>query len=1487
MVVVAPGPAPLDTKAVACWHASDSLLGNQPVVVFVGPSVVTNVTQSSSRIQAHVFSIAGFLSFPRLTINPTSDVYAAVNRLPDEAQGDETRRALAVGLYKYYLSMPKAVKQNILDRWMGATEVGLQPRIFDDYHAAALASRMVKVRDADAVSECIQAAMAERSVSWLDVDVVLPAESITVVPPKVPDGRASLVPLPDLRPLIDYGRYSTLLDLLGESTFLPTSRLRRAPSRPTAISRTRVLDEAKKKSLLRELQELVGTELSYVNKLKSLVDSPAACSAVSIRDRTLQRLFPPSLREILFLNEEFLERIRAADPEEASDRSASAVLSFSKIMLEYFPKFKGPYQDYLRASGQFSKLLTELSRDKDSPCALAIQNTGEQRLRSWLIEPVQRLPRYSLFIDNMANMLPADHPAMSRFLAARDIVTDICALESEGAENNPRIVERLRRMVQGWSHSFEPSGRLVAAVDCNELQAPFAPNEFSRSGTPNVLLVFPDTVVVAEKIGSVAARGILAEVDRAPSAPTLMDAMPGGAAAQAPFAFRLAISLTNTRLTESCDSRLLHIAYSRALREERGSNGPSQGHATLVFQLMGAYERKAYKLNEEIAMARIEHRYPEEIRESPQWALKSAQSPSDELGLLCAVSSAKELIQASALKLPLGRTRVVMDNCLERLPPKLASSLFDGVECVVNVNLLAEDRFSVEVSSQGRHVSVDTVSEEEFLTCLTKRLAYVQRLLHRPADIETAQQYIVHSRNLAAALEPLLNVDDQFVPELLPTHTESRRHRPLSPVKGFSSFLGGGSREGGTSPTKKFGLRGRADTAKSAAAPPVLAASQPTDRPISHYDSSRSQGTLESYQQRYTTRDPTKQVVDTFDSFIVAIRSRKGNIVGRTLQNRHYADETAVNELYNILIQDPSQYQSAAEVSVDVLFAAFEKFLKNAWKSRLGPILPMPTLYAIQELLFSDAPGTTQKFKLMLNDMTPENKRAFTTMISVLSELVGATGNDGDRGVLVVTFSEALIDGGNPADQVMLFDRFLADADLLFGIKPPEPAPEQRDPDRARATGTGSIGSAASSLGKKLGWWSSIGRSNSKNGEGESKVNQLLRHYSKRSNAEPDSTPPSLSRSFLSRTRSTDTRPTTPGSPSLSRPGSSYSNQGQDTSRPGSAHGLLTSLEPINEQKTARPHQLPPKKKRRSSLSDLPNARLGDIRPLNPASPPSRNKTIGGVVTPPDQKPPATGRQSVRQKSPTSASVLSRGRPQSTYTKENTPTVLYERNHNRQESRINAGPNRIRATKSPTPLSAIPIARSDLPQILQTPHLSPTKNAQVPGLQKLRIQSPQRLGERIDREKRAMAEAGTSLQAGIDGIGRELADNQVSDTNSAPRALAARVSEMEQLLTSRLDALGAQADAIQADLESSLLVSETKSKNLDALYRQASVENEMMYDRFNGELEKVLKKVTAGPGLDEMRRQLKAAQDESQRLRKDNQRLKRENLGLRSQLRDG
>lgn len=112
--------------------------------------------------------------------------------------------------------------------------------------------------------------------------------------------------------------------------------------------------------------------------------------------------------------------------------------------------------------------------------------------------------------------------------------------------------------------------------------------------------------------------------------------------------------------------------------------------------------------------------------------------------------------------------------------------------------------------------------------------------------------------------------------------------------------------------------------------------------------------------------------------------------------------------------------------------------------------------------------------------------------------------------------------------------------------------------------------------------------------------------------------------------------------------------------------------------------------------------------------------------------------------------------------------------------------------------------------------------------------------------------------------------------------LMSRVRSLENKFTTFTTEMGDRSAALQKDLESSLIVSEKRAKKLDELYREASAENEALYEKFNTELSKVVKDVRVGNGEDTLKTQLRDALEELGRVKKENLRLKREVGGLKA-----
>lgn len=611
----------------------------------------------------------------------------------------------------------------------------------------------------------------------------------------------------------------------------------------------------------------------------------------------------------------------------------------------------------------------------------------------------------------------------------------------------------------------------------------------------------------------------------------------------------------------------------------------------------------------------------------------------------------------------------------------------------------------------------------------------------------------LHSAQNPKLMKPLVhsNFDIlRYIASNLITHVKSSRgFRPPSPTKLISNLLGG-SRD--NVPT----LKTPASATLSGEFPKMLpprgnlsrSNTLPSAFPGKDKDEKEEIPNKISGSGTTAVKGPESQLgslEQTFAAYVLSLQSRSGNILGRVLRARDHADRAPVNELYNILLEDPSKLQAAAEVPIDTLFVAFETFMKNAWKASMGPVLDPSSLKTLQSQFDALFPRDfDEHFRKLLVDISPQNRRALAAIIRLLADLLDASGNDGDRGALTMAFAEVLTEEGDPVQHVSLLDRLVEDFDNLFEEFVPGGASVEGaltwDQTKSSRKNTGSVSSTSSSFRKRFGF--SLHKE-SQRSEGESKVTSILRTLSKRQS--PTDSEPNTPKGSLIRSKSTDVDARL----GLLRPASrdrpyGFSSEEQ-ISRPGTGHGQSPSLSSLRE--ISHDGVVRPRRKRRSSLSDLrPSTANSDTsqvsppHPLRPMTPSSRQRTE--VTTPTSQSRPQSSylaASPVRGTSPvkthSSARLgspirrMSPPRPSTPSRKENIdPRTPQTERANKTKSDIPDSPSqegkrRSRATSIPqrtTGLRERPTVNSADPKRPQS-----SSSAQRP--QKLRMQSPQKV----------------------------------------------------------------------------------------------------------------------------------------------------------------
>ena len=721
---------------------------------------------------------------------------------------------------------------------------------------------------------------------------------------------------------------------------------------------------------------------------------------------------------------------------------------------------------------------------------------------------------------------------------------------------------------------------------------------------------------------------------------------------------------------------------------------------------------------------------------------------------------------------------------------------------------------------------------------------------------------------------------------------KSRPFRPPSPVKILSSLLSSGFGASSLSLNASTSSHSKNSRPQMGEIPSMQAPL------MQRSNSNRSTHSIQDVDGRSSVRagtderpaNPLVRLEETFTGYIAALQSRKGNIIGRTMLNRSMADELSINALYNTFIENPFDTRATSEVTVDVLFVAFEKYLRMAWKDQMGQVMPVQTLNALQERATRLKSADFAAYvKEIFGEMAPQNRRAFIAIIKLLADLLEGCGNDGDRGALTAAFAELLVIDANPHDYINLLDRMVEDADHLFeDIGPGAIAfgnggnSTYGSMSGARSThsATGSLTSNASSLRRKF---DHLLRQNSTKNESDSRPS-MWRTLSKNSRNAPNggvSASSSLSKASINRSRSIESprRPMSRDRPTVfgtfdERPSSSHS--------PGNRLSTIGASPPAGER--ADPVKAK-KKSRRSSLPDLMKLSLGDNSPLAPMSPPNLSRFNTSPRTPSPTKIPVAG------------GIMDRGRQMmyrsgSPAQKENIPiSSAPDKLSNTVEH--DSGPVKelwpAKVLSKNSPMSSnIPTLRG-APRDLgsSTSPLRPTSSS-TKVTEKFRLRSPQKLRERVGSESKSISEAETSLRMELAQISENLGRvNTMATTESDDLIrIEASVNDIRDRIPNITKELNGRLDGIKSDLEKSLQASEFKVKGLDQLCKESSAENELLYEKFNGELGKIVRALK-GKGKEEKEElvsKLKDSTEEIAKVKKENQRLKREVLQLRTLL---
>ncbi|KAF3926609.1 hypothetical protein AA313_de0207491 [Arthrobotrys entomopaga] len=851
---------------------------------------------TSSRVDAHIYTACGFISYSRMTVDPSSAVYQAVNYMPVEKTESEIYRALAFALCRYFVELTVGVKGTTSATAKVAKTT--KPEPFSAAHAGELAAKLVRVEDETAITNLL-AALTPRYIPSMDIDLVLPPQGTY---------RTS--------------QYRRLLQFMGDIHKQDTN-LKRRPSR---VERTRpksipALPQSNPEKVAIKLQELLDTEVKYIEKLHKLIADVVGIERQIAEqaeppeptEETLARLFPSYLDEIFELNSNFL-----ADFSKAMDDD-DGVEAVVDVFLRHFPGFHNPYSQYIALNPASGGLLGELLRS-GTAFSQRLFGYGEQYLKSTLMEPIQRLPRYTLIIDGVLNNIAVTSAIAPKLVEAREIVSKTCEMQSAPAQERAQTIARLSTLISGWPTNFKPSGPLVTAVDLTEVGAPYTEN---AERTNVIVLVFADSIAFINRpsLSSMKAQGVLTEITMPPS---IQHSIRREAA---DLHFAGCTSLKYNRYSTSDNGRVMWITLTKDLEEVYDMRESAVGMKK--FLPSGPWEGKANELVEEIIQAQLQSKNRvQEIR----WS-GDANSKFDSLELWTSVYEPHDF------ELEKSPSRALIQFGVEHPSFDVRTKT---PEISVTMNFVSSGKIRIDILDMGKIAFTETVGELDILTVLTKRISSIldrhSQISHPPitAAIIQAHRRIIKSLNLSV------------------TETEShhsikfKTFRPPSPVKLLHTFLGSTA----TSPSKLPFKATSFESTTEMARPTVM-----LERSHSVLYRADGSGPVEDLASRmkdislvenHPGDSYHRQLERVLDGFVSVLDGKfsKDLQPGWSFERRN--SSSSVDQLVKTMLVDSGQTTAAQAASLNSVLNAFERFLNGKWREVMGTLLSQESVKDLQ-----------------------------------------------------------------------------------------------------------------------------------------------------------------------------------------------------------------------------------------------------------------------------------------------------------------------------------------------------------------------------------------------------------------------------------------------------------------------------------------------------------------------------------------------------------
>ncbi|KIO31118.1 hypothetical protein M407DRAFT_19999, partial [Tulasnella calospora MUT 4182] len=289
------------------------------------------------------------------------------------------------------------------------------------------------------------------------------------------------------------------------------------------------------------LNELVTTERSYVSRLRTLKLSYADPLRKFARkkEEAILALYEAktlfgNIDAILPANEAFLVDLeQMMTPAGPSTVGGVGDVALKHIRdLRAFDCYKQYYAKREEAQAIFEREMTKKSSTGFAGFIERTKYSTESKnrvgLRELLMEPIQRIPRYTLMFRTMIKHMAADDPQRAKLIEADELASKIALAETDEQTKRATVMYCLERSIEGFPPNLISNNRtFIDAIDVEDVPTDVPGSSYTNISEAGVatatgplhctLFLFDDRLLIVKRPnGSASGRSLsgLDEIDR-------------------------------------------------------------------------------------------------------------------------------------------------------------------------------------------------------------------------------------------------------------------------------------------------------------------------------------------------------------------------------------------------------------------------------------------------------------------------------------------------------------------------------------------------------------------------------------------------------------------------------------------------------------------------------------------------------------------------------------------------------------------------------------------------------------------------------------------------------------------------------------------------------------------------------------------------------------------------------------------------------------